>query len=103
MPDDLRNVSVVAPSADCDMRRQQHVQMQLLQQLGIAFEAGIDQQGRLMRIGDDFLDQMIAAVGRVPDDSHPEAASVQVLSCGLEIAPLLVEEGLAVGYQKLQI
>src|SRR5882757_2383904 len=103
MPDDLCHVAIVTPSADRKMRRQQNIQMQLLQQLGIAFEARIDQQGRLMRIGDDFLDQTIAAVGRVADDSHPETALVQVLSGGIEIAPLFVEEGLAVGYQKLQI
>src|SRR6266404_1971799 len=103
MPDNLRYVAIVAPSAHAQMRRQQNVHMQLLQKLGVAFETGVDQQGRLMRIGDDFLSQMIAAVRRVADDSHPETVFVQVLSGGVEMAPLLVKERLAIGYQKLQI
>jgi hypothetical protein len=85
------------------MWREHDVEVEFFEQLRVAIEAGVDQQGRLMRIGDDFLEEMIAAVGRMADDSHPEAGGVEVLGGGIEIAAFFVEEGLAVGDEELEV
>ena len=101
--DDPRQVSVVTPSADAQMRREQDVEVEFFEQLRVALEPRVDQQRRLMRIGDDFLEQMIAAVGRVADDLHAESGVADVLGGGVEIAAFLVEESLAVGDEKLEV
>src|ERR1700683_4142945 len=56
-----------------------------------------------MRIGDDLLEQVIAAVGRVADDFHAESGGGEILGGGLEMAAFLVEEGLAVGDEELEV
>ena len=103
MADDFGQVAVVAPSADAQMRREQDVEVEFFQQLRVALEAGVDEQRRLMRIGDDFLEEMIAAVGRMADDSNGETHGVEILGDGMEMAAFLVEEGLAVGDEELEV
>src|SRR5215469_11796400 len=77
--------------------------MKLPEQLSVAVQARIDKEGRLMRIGDDFLVEMIAAIGRMTDDADGEAGAVEVLGYRIEVAAFLVKEGLAVGDQELHV
>lgn len=101
--DDFGQVAVVAPSSDAQMRREQNVEVKFFQQLRVAFEAGVYQQRGLMGISDDFLEEVIAAVGRMVDDSNAETGGVQVLGDGMEMAPFLMEESLAVGDEELEV
>ena len=103
MADDPGQISAVTPSADVQMRREQDVEVKFFQQLRVAFETRVYEQGRLVRIGDDFLEKVIAAVGRVADDFHAESGGGEILGGGLEMAAFLVEEGLAVGDEELEV
>src|SRR5271156_3289751 len=85
------------------MRRQQYVHVELLEQIGVTDEVPADQQGRLMGIGDDFLEEMIAAVGRVADYFHAEPDVSEILGGGMEMAALFVEKSLAVGDEELEV
>src|SRR5277367_7070390 len=85
------------------MRREQNVEVKFLEQLLIAFEAGVDEQSGLMGIGDDFLEDVIAAVGRVTDDFHAEPDVGEVLGSGGEIPALFMKESFAVGDEELEV
>ena len=83
------------------MRREQNVEVKFFEQLRVALEPRVDEQGRLMRIGNDFLEDIVAAVGRVVDDLYGEALGGDVLGGGMEMAAFLVKERFAVGDEEL--
>ena len=95
---DLPPASVAAFDMICTCQSQRR-----LIGLRVALEAGVDKQTRLMRIGDYFLEDVVAAVGRMVDDFHPETGGVEVIGDGMEVAAFLVEESLAVGDQELEV
>ena len=86
----------VAPTPALEMRSEQDVEPQLLQERLVAFQAGVNQDAGQMRVGDDLLDDAIALPRVRVDQAVAEGVIVQVFQPGLQIALLLVEEALAV-------
>ena len=65
-PVGLDHVPVVAPAADFQVRREQREEPQFGEHVGVGLQAGVDEHARLMRIGDDFLDDAVTD----PRDRH---------------------------------
>ncbi len=57
----------------------------------------------MVRVADDLLGQRVAAVGIAVDVADAESFRINVFELRLQVALLFVEEGLAVGDQKLHV
>ena len=66
-------------------------------------ELGMDQQAVQMRIADDLLFDRVAAFAVVIGDLKSKADRTEALDFRSHVAPLVVEEGLPVAYQILQV
>jgi hypothetical protein len=95
--------AVFVPSADVEMRGEEREQVQAGEQLLVALDRRVDEHARLMRVGDDLLDDAIAAVAGGAGDAHAERTIAERLEPGHVVAPLVVEERLAVGHEVLQV
>src|SRR5271157_5646734 len=56
-----------------------------------------------MRIGDDLLDDSVTLSRLDACDPHAESVSAEVFDRGLQIAPLVMKEGLTVADQELKV
>ena len=85
------------------MRRQQREQPQTGQRAFVAFEPRVNQQAGMVRIGDDLLDDPIAALFARAGHAKAQRDVGKLLDRGGQVPPLVVEERLAVGDQVLQV
>src|SRR5271169_1491175 len=97
------DIAVVAPSADFEMRRDQHINVELAQKIRVAFEMRIEQDASLMRVGDDLGDELVAAGAIGIGNAHAKPAVAQVLDARVEVAMGVMEEALAVGDEELKV
>jgi hypothetical protein len=101
---DSRDVAIVAPSPDLQMGRDERVNMEPAQQVGVvAFEARVDQHTRLMRVGDELHHELVATLSVTVDDPDAESVLAQVLDIRLHVAMGVVEEGFAVADEQLGV
>src|SRR5688500_4139409 len=82
-PRRFRDAPGVVPAADVEVWREQRVELQPRQQILLALESGADQDARLVRIGDDLLDDAIAAVAGGAGDANAERVVAERLQPGL--------------------
>ena len=99
----VRRARRVAGAAVVQMRRQQRIHLEPGQQIGVAFELDVLQNHAVVRVADDLLGQRVAAIGIAVDVANPKSFRIDVFELRLQVALLLVEEGLAVGDQKLHV
>jgi len=93
----------VAGATSIEVRGQQRVDLQTREQGRIALNADICEDNGVVRIADDFLGQLVAALGIGVDIANAEGFRVDVFEGGLEVAFFLVNEGLAVGNEELHV
>lgn len=93
---------VVAPAAHFEVGGQQREEPKPGEQLRVRFQASVNQDAGQVRIGDDFLDDSVAALAIGGRDPQAERIALHVFAGTLEVA-FVVEERRAVGDQVLQV
>ena len=101
-PVSLHDVSVVAAATDFQVRREQGEEPQFGEHVSVGFQTSVDEHARLMRIGDDLLDDAEPTLGiefvircpRAPFAKH---------SWSIVQMPFVVEKGFAIRDEILQV
>jgi hypothetical protein len=101
-PVGLHDVARVAPAAHFQVRRQQREEPQLGEHAGIRFDARLHEHTGLVRIGDDFLENAIAALGIGIGDTKTQRAWSQALMSIVQLA-FVAEEGFPIADEILQV
>src|SRR5262249_48129032 len=89
-------VTVVPPSAEVEVRREECEELESGEELRLALESRVDQDAGPMGVGDHFLDDAVAALALGVGDAHTERVILERLHAGIEVATLVVKEALAV-------
>ena len=85
------------------MWRQEGVRLHARQQLLLTFHTDAHQHYRMMGIGNDLLDDLVAALMIGIGEANGRRIGVNIFKRTLEIALFFVDEGHAVGQQELHI
>src|SRR5581483_7669952 len=100
---DIDRAGGVAGAAAIQMRGEQSVALEAREDLLVALDLDVDENDRMVRVGDELLGDGVAAAEVVGADPHGEGVGVDVVEVVLEVALLLVEEGLLVGEEELHV
>src|SRR5271166_2019491 len=77
--------------------------MELSNEGRVALEPGPNQDAIVVRIGDDLLDQPVASLRISVGDAKAQRVRRNVFERCMQVAALVMEEGLSVGDQKLEV
>src|SRR5579872_4750521 len=102
-PGNPRDITVITPAANFEMRREERVYVQPAQPCGVSFQARVDQHAWLMRIANHLHYQPIAAVQVSIDNAHAQPMLTEVLDAGFLVAMGVVKKRLTVGDEELQV
>ncbi len=100
---DVDNAGRVACAAAAEMRREQGVQVQAVEQRGVGFETDADEYNRRVRVADGLFGERIAAVGVAIDLPRAGGGRVDVGESADGVALFLVEEGSAIGDEEAHV
>ena len=106
VPGNVHRPRRIARPAVIQVRRKQHIHLQPRQQVlmpFVCFQLHMRQNHRVMRVADDLLGQLVAALGIAVHVAHAQRLRVYVLEGRLQVALLLVDECLSIRDQEFHV